>query len=191
MEFNLQENNSAGNFYDNSYYQNKILNVEDNLEINNNQKNSNKNLIILYNEPKKRIKSIIENIENNIENWKKELLNEFEKFNTNFEILKDYISELNEISENSSFLSTNLNNNNPLKDNFNLDKIEENQEKVNKTIKHNQHNNNLFRKNYEKIDLIYKKLKEFDLNEINFQFNSQIKGNIKIIESLIFLNFTE
>ena len=56
MEFNLQENNSAGNFYDNSYYQNKILNVEDNLEINNNQKNSNKISLYYIMNQKKELK---------------------------------------------------------------------------------------------------------------------------------------
>ena len=68
-----KESGISKDFYDNnSYYQEKILKDNNNLITNNNViNNNNKNLIILYNQPQKRLKNILENTENNINNWKK------------------------------------------------------------------------------------------------------------------------
>lgn len=153
-----KESGISKDFYDNnSYYQEKILKDNNNLITNNNiTNNNNKNLIILYNEPQKRLKNILENTENNINNWKKAILDEFELFNTHLAKLKNYINEYNEISENPS-LSMKYNMNNSLKNNFSQNKDEESQEKYNKTILNNQYNNTFFQNNSETIDLIFKK----------------------------------
>lgn len=184
-----QENYSE-KFYDKSFYQNEIL-LNNNAEENNNSQNFENNHIIYYPEIKDRFKNMISIIENNINNWKKDMLNHFENINQDFNCLKEYIYEIIMISEQDSSISNKTIKNDINNINFNLKKYydsdKENSEKSQKSFCHNQRNKCIVL-DFEKIEEFLKKIKDFNFSEITTKYRNRLYQNISDIKTLIELN---
>lgn len=100
----ISNDNYSANFYEGSFYENKIL-INEKEEETIKSQNINNNYIILHSEKSDRIKDmtnfsnifiiffLVNNIESNINNWKKDILNNFEIISKQFNNLKNYIND--------------------------------------------------------------------------------------------------
>ena len=171
----ISNDNYSANFYEGSFYENKILiNEKETIKI----QNINNNYIILHSEKSDRIKDMINNIESNINNWKKDILNNFEIISKQFNNLKNYINDYVLLTEKDTLTKNkttkndnNINNNS--NQNFNI------------TFDNINYDNNSMTIETEEIEKIFKKIEEFNLNEINLKYSDCLRNFITKCKLLI------
>ena len=173
----ISNDNYLANFYEGSFYENKIL-INEKEEETIKSQNINNNYIILYSEKSNRIKDMINNIESNINNWKKDILNNFEIISKQFNNLKNYINDYVLLTEKDTLKKNkttkndnNINNNSNQNFNITFDNI-------------NYDNNNMTIET-EEIKKIFKKIEEFNLNEINLKYSDCLRNFITKCKLLI------
>lgn len=173
----ISNDNYSANFYEGSFYENKKL-INEKEEETIKSQNINNNYIILHSEKSDRIKDMINNIESNINNWKKDILNNFEIISKQFNNLKNYINDYVLLTEKDTLKKNkttkndnNINNNSNQNFNITFDNI-------------NYDNNNMTIET-EEIKKIFKKIEEFNLNEINLKYSDCLRNFITKCKLLI------
>ena len=173
----ISNDNYSANFYEGSFYENKKL-INEKEEETIKSQNINNNYIILHSEKSDRIKDMINNIESNINNRKKDILNNFEIISKQFNNLKNYINDYVLLTEKDTLKKNkttkndnNINNNSNQNFNITFDNI-------------NYDNNNMTIET-EEIKKIFKKIEEFNLNEINLKYSDCLRNFITKCKLLI------
>ena len=179
-------NKYSVNFYTDSFYQNKILVNEDEEKSEQNSILNNNNCTVSDSQKNVKIKNVINNIESNINNLKKDILNHFKDITEEFNNLKQYINDIFLFSEKDNSEKKNDINiiNNSIK---NI--IEENiSDKSNITFNTINNKNKSVVAQCERIEEIFKKIEEFNFNEVNSKYNFSLKDNINSLKLLTHIN---
>ena len=200
MDNSKNEISFSQKFYSDSFYTN-MNEQEKSMKSDDNCINSNESHIILCVDRKEQINDLINNIDYDINKWILAFINNFKIIIEDFNKLKLYIknSEIFNEDNNISTVKSIFNNNNKyifIENSINNIENEVKSQKLNKSFCNNKNNNlsinnitnkSIFenKENNEKIKKLYKKLKRFDLSEINSKFTNDIKNKIKNIEELM------